>query len=103
MADYSQHIMRDWGWYNEYRARMGKEACDQYVSNVYKLLLSMQPGSFFSIEKNVNPENRDLFIKICCMFIQEQFMSEHPRDFHHSFNEDYTEIRCVEIKIRKIK
>jgi hypothetical protein len=97
MPDYSHHIMKNWEWCNEYRSRMGKETCDKYVSNVYTLLLKMQPDSYFSIEKNVEPENIDLFIKVCCMFIQEQFMSNQPRNFCHSFNAGCTEMRCVKL------
>ena len=95
MPDYSEHLLQNWEWCNEYRSRMGKAAYEKYVSDVYELLLAMQPDSFFSIERRVKPANRDLFIKVCCMFIQEQFMSNRRRDFCHSFSANYTEIRCV--------
>ena len=97
MTDYSNHIMKNWDWCDAYRSRMGEESYYKYVGNVYDLLLNMQPGSFFSIEKNVKPENRDLFIKICCRFIQEQFMSDNRRNFNHSFNSNCTEIRCTKL------
>jgi hypothetical protein len=93
--DYSEHRMQNWEWCLEYRSRMGKEAYCQYVSKVYDFLLSMKPGTFLSIAKNVKEENRDLFIKTCCMFIQEQRMSSVPQEFYHIFNAGYTEIRCV--------
>jgi hypothetical protein len=73
---------------------MGKEAYEKYVNDIYKFLLAMQPGNFLSIEKNVKPENIDLFIKVCCMFIQEQQASSTPRKFYHTFSDDYAEIRC---------
>ena len=94
MPDYSEHIMKNWEWCHDYRSRMGTAAYEKYVGNVYELLLAMQPDSFFSIEKNVKEGNRDLFIKVCCRFMQEQFMSGQPRDFCLSFNADCTEIRC---------
>ena len=101
MPDYSEHKLQNWEWCNDYRSRMGKEAYEKYVSDVYAFLLKMKPESFFSIERNVKPENRDLFIKVCCMFIQEQFLSKQPRDFCHSFSPDYIEIRCVKLNYRK--
>jgi hypothetical protein len=76
---------------------MGKAALSKYVCEVYKHLYSMNPDSFFSIEKNVKPENMDLFIKISCMFIHEQQMSSAPRNFNHTFNVDCSEIRCVKL------
>lgn len=79
---------------------MGKESYEKYINNVYILLLGMQPDQFFSIEKNVKPENRDLFIKVCCMFIQEQNMSKKERNFHHSFSTDYTQIKCVKLEYK---
>jgi hypothetical protein len=98
MPDYSKHRLANWEWCNEYRSRMGEEAYDKYVNRVYELLLSMKPGMFFSIEKNVNPENIDLFVKVCCMCIQEQLMSPVPQKIYHIFNADYTEVRCVNFK-----
>jgi len=100
MPDYSEHIMKNWEWCSDYRSRMGTEAYGKYVRSVYELLLGMQTGSFFSIEKNVKQENRDLFIKICCRFMQEQFMSDQPRDFCLSFNANCTEIRRVRLEYK---
>ena len=97
MPDYTKHIMQNWDWCNTYRSLLGKKAFDKYVNGVYELLLSMKPDSYYSIEKNVKPENIDLFIKICCMFIQEQFMSDRQRDFSHSFNADCTQIQCTRL------
>jgi len=97
MPDYSEHIMKNWEWCEQYRSRLGREAYWKYVNKVIELLIDMKPDSFFSIEKNVKPENRDLFIKVCCVFIQEQFMSDQPMDFCHSFNSECTEIRCIKL------
>jgi len=93
--------MKNWDWCTEYRSLMGKEAYWKYVGSVYGLLLDMRLDSFFSIEKNVKPENRDLFIKVCCRFMQEQFMSGEPRNFCHSFNSECTEIRCTGLSFSK--
>jgi len=101
MPDYTNHIMKNWDWCAEYRFRLGKEAFYKYVDNVYTLLSEMKSESFFSIEKNVKPENRDLFIKCCCMFMQEQFMSEVSREFCHGFNRECTEVRCMKLYYSK--
>jgi len=95
MPDYSNHRLQNWEWYTEYRSRSGREPLLQYINTVYKLLMNMKPGSYFNIEKNVRPENIDLFIKICCMFIQEQTVSSRKREHYHCFNKTYTEIRCI--------
>jgi hypothetical protein len=94
MPDYSQHRPQDWEWCNEYRSRMGDEAWWKYINDVYGFLLSMRPGNFLSVEKNVKPENVDLFIKVCCLFIQEQQASSFPGELYHIFGDDYAEIRC---------
>ena len=93
MTDYSQHRPPDWEWYHAYRSRMGAEAFGKYLNDVYRMLSGMKPGSFFSIEKNVRSENIDLFIKICCMFIDEQVRAG-PADVCHCFNPDYSIIKC---------
>jgi len=95
MPDYSKHRMQNWEWYAEYRSRMGIEAFDKYVNSVYNLLMKMKPGAYFVIERNVKPENIDLFIKICCMFIREQSLSDLKNDIYHNFNADYSKIVCT--------
>ena len=97
MPDYSKHIMKNWEWCEKYRSLMGEKAYWKYVNNVYDLLTGMPQDSFFSIEKKVIPEFRDLFIKVCCRFMHEQYMSKEPRDFCHTFNATCTEIRCVKL------
>ena len=71
MPNYSQHRMNNYDWLSEYKKKMGKEAFCKYVDGVYRFLIEMKQYTFFSIEKNVKTESRDLFIKICCMFIHE--------------------------------
>jgi len=101
MPDYSEHIMKNWEWGEQYRSRLGKENYWKYVNDVLDMLSNMKPDSYFSIEKNVKPENRDLFIKVCCRFMQEQFMSDQPRDFCHSFNANCTEVQCIKLHYSK--
>ena len=94
MPDYSQHRLQDWAWYFDYRSQMGKEKFYRYINRVYRLLMSMKPGSYLSIEKNVKPENIDLFIKTVCMFISEQQNLKQSKTTCIEFNDSYTEIKC---------
>jgi hypothetical protein len=80
-------IPRDWDWYEAYKSRMGAEALGCYIDRVYTFMRNMQPGSFFRLEGNVKPENIDLFVKVCCLFI-----SEYPY-LHCYFNADATQLR----------
>ncbi len=89
MDSYAIHRLEDWGWVEDYQRRMGEGAFREYRDNVYKKLLDMNAGTIFSIKDKVKEENRDLFIKICCAFIQEG----HP---DYSFSDDYKTIRCHE-------
>ena len=97
MPDYSHHKMQDWEWYSHYHSRMGREAFEKYFNQIHTLLHSMQPGSFFSIEKNVKPDNRDLFIKMCCMIFRVQLVGNDLPEYYYDFSLDYTEIRCKKI------
>lgn len=87
MNSYSIYRLMDWAWVDTYKSRMGNEAFHYYVNSVYGMLLKMNPGDRFEIEKTVKAENIDLFIKIVCMFIQE----EHE---NYDFSNDYKIVRC---------
>lgn len=95
MDSYAIYRLEDWSWVEFYQQRMGEEAFREYRDSVYRKLLSLQPGNLFNIEEKVKVENRDLFIKICCAFIQEG----HPE---YVFSEDYKKIRCYENKTKMV-
>ena len=101
MTDYTEHIMKNWEWCEKYRSRLGVTHYNKYVNDVISLLWDMQPDTFFSIEKNVKPENLDLFIKVCCMFMHTQYNSQQHRDVCHGFNADCTEVRCISLHYSK--
>jgi hypothetical protein len=61
---------------------MGSEAFREYVNSVYEKLMAMKVGDRFSIDKNVRPENIELFVKIGCMFILDGF-------YDYEFSNDY--------------
>jgi hypothetical protein len=86
--------MTDWSWIQTYKDRMGNKAFKEYVNSVYKRLMEMKVGDRFSIDKNVRPENTELFIKIGCMFIREGFCD-------YEFSNDYKSIIRHESKMDK--
>jgi len=93
MPNYAKHRMSNWDWYQEYRSRMGDEAYCRYEASVFNLLDGMKSGNFFVIEKNVQPENIELFIKICCYYIIKQQYANVSKTIHE-FSDDYSSIKC---------
>ena len=86
MEDYSGYKLTDWAWVEHYKERMGAEAFRDYMNRVYGTLLRIPVGGSIQITERVRPENRELFIKIGCMFIQEGHAD-------NDFNETFTAIR----------
>jgi hypothetical protein len=86
--------MTNYDWHEEYAKQRGREAYRKFINDVYQLLLKMQPGSFFQIEGNVKPENIDLFIKVCCLFIEEMRAAKKgcKIEDYYVFSDDYTKI-----------
>jgi hypothetical protein len=58
--------------------------------------MNMKPDSFFRIDGGVKPENADLFIKVCCLFISEYGYLPDRTDYYE-FNADATVIRRCKI------
>lgn len=85
MDSYAIYRLTDWDWINVYKQKMGISQFQDYVNGVYDELLRMKIGNSFSLESNVKEENRELFIKIVCMFIQEG-------NYDYEFSLDY---KCV--------
>ena len=64
--------LTDDSWIKEYISKMGEAALYEYKNKVYKFLYNLKVGESISIEKWVETENYDLFIKIACCFMSEQ-------------------------------
>ena len=95
MPGNSLYKPQNWDWVDFYEDQRGAAEFDIYVNSVYLLFSQMKPGSFFDISKNVKHENRDLFIKLCCTFIDEtRYVPLHP-DSYYEFNPDYTILKNV--------
>ena len=84
--DFSKHIMINWNWIREYRSSMGEKEFNDYFGKIYLFLLQLPEGKYFDISQNVTEKNRDIFIKICCLFIIEQRKSKND---YYVFNENY--------------
>ncbi|MCD7850460.1 MAG: hypothetical protein LUH63_12465 [Parabacteroides sp.] len=82
MDSYVAYRLVDWDWIGRYKEKMGHNLFMDYVDDIYSELLSMKVGDMFSLDSNVKEENRDLFVKIVCMFILEG----HP---DYSFSDNY--------------
>lgn len=95
MPDYTSHLLKNWDWWELYKEKIGERKLVEFMNKVYKLFVNMKPGSFFSIEKNVTEENRDLFIKMCCMFIDETYHSPPSMLGYYELNSDCTLLKHV--------
>ena len=95
MPDYTSHLPKSWDWWELYKEKLGELKLLEYMNRVYKLFIKMKPGSFFSIEKKVAEENRDLFIKMCCMFIDETYHSPPSMEGYYELNSDCTLLKHV--------
>ena len=72
-VDYSNHRMTDWKWVDQYKERLGKEDFDKFLNMIYSWLMDLKPGQSIDIinHEKITERNRDLVIKVCCLFISE--------------------------------
>jgi hypothetical protein len=61
-----------------------------FVNGVYKVLMEMKPGDLYEFELYVKPENRELFVKVACMFINDQ------KENDYVFTQDWNAVRRLE-------
>lgn len=83
--DYSQHRPNDFNWVNTYISDMGKQNFHTFLNRVFGRLMKMQVGETYDLTKKVSAENRDLFIKVACYYIQ-------CGNIDYYFSNDYTVI-----------
>lgn len=98
--NYNSHLPKNPDWWETYKKERGEQQLQEYANTVYFLFINMKPNSIFSIEKNVKEKNRDLFIKICCMFIDE---TRHtlPLSEYYEFSSDCTILRHIAVNQNK--
>lgn len=88
MTTLKQYILtdfRDPTWLNNYIAAMGEEAFWTYKRKLYLMLYNLEVGQSIEVQKWAKPQNLDLFMKICCCFVQES-------RFNYQFNNEFTTI-----------
>lgn len=54
---------------NPFIQRLGKKEFKKYLERVYSKIIRMKSGERFRIDDLVIEENRELFIKLLCLFI----------------------------------
>ncbi|MDR2913458.1 MAG: hypothetical protein LBV74_01250 [Tannerella sp.] len=69
--DYSQYRINSVRELDSYLKGETREWFLDRLNKVYGLLMNMKPLDLLSIEKNVSPENREIFVKLACQFIAE--------------------------------
>lgn len=82
--DYSRFRLPDEGdWISDIIKKMGLKEFTDYEYKVYDALNSLKEGKFYAVS-DVPEQERELFIKICCLYIRN----------HHNvvFNGTYTRI-----------
>lgn len=82
--DFSEHRLTDWIWRDIYRAKLGDEVYDAFFEDLWLKLDQLRVNEYYDVARQVKPENRDLFIKICCQYILTH------KDYE--FSNDYTKI-----------
>lgn len=93
----------DWSWYEIYKNRYGSDAFNHYREKVHYVLALLKPGRNYDLKESVDKGSRifiieyeksgirkeesnpDLFIKLCCSYIQTVG--------GYSFSEDFTKIK----------
>ena len=71
-------------WIDEYLSRLGTEEFLKFEARVNLALEKLGVNKYYDISVDVKPEEQELFIKFCCLYIYK-----HPE---YEFNEDFTQI-----------
>lgn len=71
-------------WIDEYLSKLGTDEFCNFEARVYSALDKLGLNKYYDISTDVLPENQELFIKFCCLYIYK-----HPE---YEFNEDFTQI-----------
>jgi len=85
--DYSDSRMTDLLWIGEYESKIGKQRLNEFINIVYGWLINLKPGQSLNIttHSKITERNRDLVIKIGCLFISES-------NYNYEFSNDFTKI-----------
>lgn len=83
--DYSSSKLIDESQLYPYLVKMGQKEYRAYMLRVFKRMQDMKPGESFDIDNRVSEDNRDMFIKMLCLFIWMW-----PTSGEYLFNENFT-------------
>lgn len=91
--DFSMHKMTDYNWIKTYQDKLGKITFNAFVDKVYGILCRIEEGKSFNLSTDISitNRNRDLFIKVACMYIADG-------NENYSFSEDHTIISKMACK-----
>lgn len=60
-----------------WKNKLGKEKFVEYLNRIYKDLLYLKKGNYYPIEHTWTDIDIELRVKICCLFISEQYPEEY--------------------------
>lgn len=91
--DFSAYKMVNFDWIKIYQDKLGRTVFYAFIDKVYGILNRMEEGQVFNLSTDISitDRNRDLFIKVACMYINEG-------NENYSFSNDYTLITVVSNK-----
>lgn len=87
----ANYRLNAWSDFNQYLQEPNRKDFFLFVNKAYDLLLNLEPGDGLIIEQDVDPKNRERFIKVGCMFILEN-----P---DYEFSSDYRILRRMKVGI----
>lgn len=71
-------------WIDEYIEKLGLEGYCDFQKRVNNALDRLRPGKYYDIATDVKEEDQELFVKLCCGYI-----NQHPE---YEMSEDYCRI-----------
>lgn len=83
LEKYIIHDFKDATWFNQYIESIGEDAFWNYKRKLYLMLYNLEVGQSIEVLKWTKPENLDLFMKICCCYVQESRCN-------YQFNNEFT-------------
>ncbi len=84
MTDLRQYRLNNLNELDHFMAEMGTDAFLDFERRVYSVLEKLKVMRYFDIEEKIIPDQQELFIKLCCYYIEK-----HPE---YEFNNSYTQI-----------
>lgn len=71
-------------WIEEYMAKLGAQEFSDYYDKIEKALDNLEIDKCYNVATQVRSERQDLFVKICCFYIES----------HHDYymSDDYDKI-----------